>query len=313
MDDERYKSICIKKIGAIKDMAGSMNIYLYGAGRGGSILLDLLTEKGINIQGFIDERANELLSFHGYKVFDLDEIDINGTFVVVTLKSYNPYVVEKLKATGFSIDQLYVVAAGEDFNKDDIVYKGCKVGRYTYGYEQLMEDYPLAESIGRYCSINITARIWNNHPVEMVTSHPFLDHPFFYEWKEYCAINRYQYEYGRYYHNSWYENSRIRNNPKIVIGNDVWIGANVVILPGVSIGDGAVVAAGAVVSRDVEDYAVVGGAPARLIKYRFDEDTIRRLKRIQWWLWPHEEILKQMEYFFQPRKFVDVFNDQGIT
>lgn len=67
------------------------------------------------------------------------------------------------------------------------------------------------------------------------------------------------------------------------IGNDVWIGDRVVIMSGVKIGDGAIVAAGAVVTKDVPPYAIVGGIPARVIKYRFDEKTIHRLLDLQWW------------------------------
>lgn len=67
------------------------------------------------------------------------------------------------------------------------------------------------------------------------------------------------------------------------IGNDVWIGDRVVIMSGVKIGDGAIIAAGAVVTKDVPPYAIVGGVPARVIKYRFDENIIRRLIDLQWW------------------------------
>ena len=69
----------------------------------------------------------------------------------------------------------------------------------------------------------------------------------------------------------------------ITIGNDVWVGGNAVILRGVTIGDGAIIAAGAVVTKDVPPYAIVGGVPAKVIKYRFDPVTIDRLLKIQWW------------------------------
>ncbi len=69
-----------------------------------------------------------------------------------------------------------------------------------------------------------------------------------------------------------------------VIGNDVWIGANVVVLRGVHVGDGAVLAAGSVVNRDVPPYAVAGGVPAKVIKYRFDDETVSMLRRSEWFL-----------------------------
>lgn len=83
---------------------------------------------------------------------------------------------------------------------------------------------------------------------------------------------------------------RIHRKGQVLIGNDVWIGDGVTILGGVRIGDGAVVAAEAVVVKDVPPYAIVGGNPARIIKYRFLEDIIRRLRKIAWWNWNSEQI-----------------------
>lgn len=70
---------------------------------------------------------------------------------------------------------------------------------------------------------------------------------------------------------------------KVVIGNDVWIGAYAKIVEGVRIGDGAVIAAGAVVTKDVPPYAIVGGVPAKIIKYRFEEKQIKQLLELKWW------------------------------
>lgn len=70
---------------------------------------------------------------------------------------------------------------------------------------------------------------------------------------------------------------------EVIIKNDVWIGANSVIMPGVTIGNGAIIGAGAVVTKDVPDYAIVVGVPAKIVKYRFEEDIIKRLLELKWW------------------------------
>jgi chloramphenicol O-acetyltransferase type B len=84
------------------------------------------------------------------------------------------------------------------------------------------------------------------------------------------------------------------------IGNDVWIGRGAMIMAGVTIGDGAVVAARAVVNKDVPPYAIVGGVPAKLIRYRFDEATVARLLQVQWWNWPDEVIAERLSLFHTP-------------
>ena len=80
-----------------------------------------------------------------------------------------------------------------------------------------------------------------------------------------------------------------------VVGNDVWIGQNVTVLPGVHIGDGAVVGANSVVSKDVPPYHVVGGNPVKVIRKRFDDKTIALLLKIKWWDWPAEKITEHLE------------------
>ncbi|TGR67576.1 CatB-related O-acetyltransferase, partial [Mesorhizobium sp. M2D.F.Ca.ET.223.01.1.1] len=79
----------------------------------------------------------------------------------------------------------------------------------------------------------------------------------------------------------------------ITVGNDVWIGNGAMILPGVEIGDGAIVGAGAVVTKSVPPYAIVGGSPARLIRYRFPEEIISKLLVIQWWRWDDDKVKKE--------------------
>ncbi|HIT00071.1 MAG TPA: CatB-related O-acetyltransferase [Candidatus Faecaligallichristensenella faecipullorum] len=129
--------------------------------------------------------------------------------------------------------------------------------------------------IGKFCSIACGAKfLFNsaNHSLASLSTYPF---PIFYE------------EWGLNIQDvaaAW------DNKGDIVIGNDVWIGYEAVVLAGVTIGDGAVIGARAVVTKDVPPYAVVGGVPARLIRRRFPDDTISALLALKWWDWPADKI-----------------------
>lgn len=134
--------------------------------------------------------------------------------------------------------------------------------------------------IGKFCSIACGAKfLFNsaNHTLSSLSTYPF---PLFYE------------EWGlqsKDITKAW------ENKGDIIIGNDVWIGYQAVILAGVSIGDGAVIGTRAVVTKDVPPYTIVGGIPAKQIKQRFSKDTITTLLEIQWWNWPKEKIMKSID------------------
>lgn len=85
------------------------------------------------------------------------------------------------------------------------------------------------------------------------------------------------------------------NKGDTVVGNDVWIGFNAIIMPGVHIGNGAIVGTNALVTKDVPDYAIVGGNPAKIIRMRFDEKTVSRLLELKWWDWDIEKILANLD------------------
>lgn len=97
---------------------------------------------------------------------------------------------------------------------------------------------------------------------------------------------------------------------RVTIGHDVWIGRSAIILPGVDIGNGAVVGAGAVVTKPVPPYAVVAGNAARVIRYRFDESTVRRLSATQWWLLDEQALRRLGPFFNDVRGFLEVI-EQG--
>ncbi|MBR0938752.1 DapH/DapD/GlmU-related protein [Bradyrhizobium jicamae] len=136
--------------------------------------------------------------------------------------------------------------------------------------------------IGKFCAIAAQVRIGApNHPIDRPSLHRFT----------YCPE----------YYSATAERDRAffanRRDDRVVIGNDVWIGHAVIVLPGVTVGDGAVLAAGAVVSRDVAPYTVVGGVPARQIRERFSREVAAQLARIAWWDWPFETMMARLPEF----------------
>ena len=148
-----------------------------------------------------------------------------------------------------------------DFEKNNVLY------HYPINRDKLI--------IGKFCSIACGAKfIFNsaNHSLSSLSSYPFPI--FFEEWDlDIKDITK-----------AW------DNKGDIVIGNDVWIGYEAVILAGVTIGDGAVIGARAVVTKDIPPYTIVGGVPARPIRKRFSEEITDSLLKIKWWDWPKERI-----------------------
>lgn len=301
-----------QSLDSIVNQSKGKKIYIYGAGKGGEIVSQVFNDEGITYCGFVDKRADELKEYNQKEVYNIDDINANEAYLVVSIKHFEASLVETLKGYGFNENKIYYIAAGEFTVSANNEYKGCSIGKYTYGYESMLDSFPLVQSIGNYVSINSTARIWNNHPTDSITTHPILDNALFLSWENYQERIKLLSKFGKHRNNHPYEDSPIRDNRPITIGNDVWIGANVILLPGVNIADGAIIAAGAVVTKDVGPYEVVGGVPAKLIKKRFDDELIEILLRVKWWNWSDEEREANIECLIDIEKFRAKFKDVNL-
>ncbi len=182
--------------------------------------------------------------------------------------------------------ELYSASIRKNAQKNNV-----SVGLYSYGgcFEENFNIGGIVE-IGNYCSIAGHVRYFGaNHPLQNISM---------------SAL--------------WYNKSMgfdvkdVKRNT-LSIGHDVWVGYGAIITAGCThIGNGAVVGAGAVVTRDVEPYAIVGGNPARLIRYRFPQEMRQKIDESQWWLLTPAELYKYYEYMNNPEKFLQNLENNSI-
>lgn len=166
------------------------------------------------------------------------------------------------------------------------VFYDVVVGDYSYfaGYNQVFYA-----DIGKFCSVASYARI-------NTTNHPTYDR---------IAQHHFTYRSKRFGFGEDDEKFfELRKGKSVTIGNDVWIGHNAIIMPGVRIGNGAVIGAGTIVTKDVEPYSIVAGVPAKMINKRFSEDLIERIETIKWWDWDHRTIKESLPDFRNKEDFI---------
>ena len=171
--------------------------------------------------------------------------------------------------------------------------KNCRIGSWTEiganskYVETIFGDYSydagdvqiIYSEIGKFCSIASHVRINpGNHPKERVIQH-------------HCTYRKVQFGFGD---EDDMEFFNWRREHKCVLDNDVWIGHAAIIMPGVKIGNGAIIGSGAVVTKDVGDYEIAAGVPARIIKKRFSDEVIEKLLRIKWWDWDRKDLKEKL-------------------
>ncbi|SKB82103.1 Acetyltransferase (isoleucine patch superfamily) [Arthrobacter sp. 49Tsu3.1M3] len=164
---------------------------------------------------------------------------------------------------------------------DHIAKFDWDIGDHTYGRPVIFESSAAHLSIGRFCSIAAGVEIaLGNHRIDTVSSYPF------------SVLSKW-----------WPSAAGMKDHDSrgaVTIGSDVWVGASAFITSGVTIGHGAVIAAHTVVTKDVPPYAIVGGNPGKVIKFRFPPETIEKLLKIAWWNWTDEHIDAHLPLMFGP-------------
>lgn len=181
---------------------------------------------------------------------------------------------------------------GPNFVSNSTCLYSVNVGRFTYFADSTIARHA---TIGRFCSIGPSTKIGlGMHPTNRVSTSPVFYSARTSHWCDPVSIDR-----------------SVVEIDSIEIGNDVWIGAGAVVFDGVRIGDGAVIAAGAVVVKDVEPYSIVGGVPAKIIKWRVKEEYQKELLSICWWNWDLEKIRRFSKWNAEPEEFVRICRGEG--
>lgn len=153
------------------------------------------------------------------------------------------------------------------------------LGSFSYVAEQ---SQLAGVRIGRFCSIGPGFLCgYGEHPTDLISTSPV-----FYSTRKQCGV-------------TFAAEDGFQETRETSIGHDVWIGARVFVRDGVRIGNGALIAAGGVVVRDIPDYAIAGGVPAKVIRYRFDDNCIRELLGVEWWNWSEEKLRAAQPLFTQ--------------
>lgn len=281
-------------------------LIIYGTGLAASEFLTDMRISIDNIYCFMETnpKKSNYNGFPLYSIKEIKKIDMSGKFIIVA-SAYYPAIIKELERYGLVEKEDFIHSGAytefiKDVNQNRII-NGKKIGRYSYGVMKHINNQYLKE-IGSFCTINRDAKIGPiNHPLSWISTNPII-----YRTIEEASGD--EFITGILDLQNGIDTFEVNEEQPIIIKNDVWIGTNTLILPGVKIGNGAIIAGGAVVTKDVPDYAVVGGVPAKVIKYRFSEKEIEMLLKIQWWNWPIDKIKDNVELFRDTKSFFQQYN-----
>ncbi len=274
-------------------LAKRKNFILYPFGVNGVYVKFFLNERfGIKEQYILD---NNLCKINPAvkSVNFLRELPRGSYTILLTSSNPDSYQAIRDSVTQY-VDKSDII---DIFNKPDgdkkSIYTQC--GKYSAGP---LCNHWLVERVGAFSSFGEGCDVVLNHTVEYISTHGFL-----YAGQETTPVLPTSYldmKNAAWYFPGVTPRQCAHKANRITIGNDVWLGKNVIITNGANIGDGVIAGAGAVITKDVPDYAIVGGVPARLIRWRYPQELAAHLKDVAWWDWPDEKIRACHDDFYLP-------------
>lgn len=272
---------CIRKVIEKQVLLGRKEFILYPFGEQGMLTKRILNEVfGIQEKGIIDN----YLSKFNCNIKDLScllEKEYSNSVILITSDNVAIWDEIRINVERYvSPNRIIDIFENKDLKP--------RVGKYSYGP---LCDNSHVESIGAFCSFGpLTDVVWN-HAISYISTHPFL----YYKADSGLSTGSSR---EKWYFEGIEPKGNAHKKRKVKIGNDVWLGRNVIITNGSNIGNGVIAGAGAVITKDIPDYSVVVGVPARIIRFRYSQEQIRELNKIAWWDWTDEKIRRCYNDFF---------------
>lgn len=294
--DERFWLICHAIETCLEK--GNREFVIYPFGVNGMMVKQILNQR-YNIQEYliIDNKLSkyrsDVCSWEG-----LLNKKIGNFWILVTVENPKAYeeiaiAIEKCALGGDSFVWIFPAPSPDLRPKFT-----TNVGKYSYG-PLAMGNHPLIERVGAFCSFAAGVTVVANHNVDLLTMHPILMHGnTIWQRLSNPPLTYDMYKGKPEYFPGIHPKAFVPEERRITIGNDVWLGYNTIITNYSDIGDGVIAGAGSVITKDVPDYAIVAGVPAKIVRYRFSPEQIKALKEIAWWDWPDEKIRENFDDFF---------------
>ncbi len=297
MDNDIYGEI-LDNILALYDKLKDKKVIIFGAGKSGKIAGYILNTLLITVSYYVDNDSNKwntnIFNNTIYNPKKILEENTNPNTVILIASVFAKDILQQLMKFDVKNNIFSLIEQKEllplYFEKRTYLKEyDFFVGKYTYGYNQFCYEGVGLKDIGAFTSVAKNVMLADvNHPTNYITTSPIIYLAGF-NFMEKDRLDRLDY----------------KKNEKVVIGNDVWIGAGVKILPSVTINNGAIIGTGAVVTKDVPSYSIVVGCPAKVIKYRFTKEEIDILNKSEWWNWDDEKIKDKFNLFYDNIKFFD--------